>query len=395
MLNRDARNRRSRSPDAPVQAVTGMTIERMPPSWSTTFSASGVNIVLMLFASMTPAASESLAGNSQWFMTSCTGGVAEQQLSSAAELQPELMPNEFYTFAIERDTTGYTLEASGNFARVGQKTLRFHRPFIVNNVPIWHYNSTASEYDGRFDDNLVQNDAYGSTTWPNQWPTAGRRVRPGTQVSVGTAIPIRKAGDDTRPASRSAGRFTAGPCPLPGGSATSNTTGSDRAGRSPGSVRSARPERPQEPRPPPTWVTLEPRPAFAPHVASSSDTKPLDRGTVRPGHRRLPESLPANVFLCGTGLGDGRFGGMLFPVNVKLPPRLEPASMNALTVAADVGSLLVLELDGGRVYLDDDGNLFALPAYIPRSPSETFPLLALASPVRKMTPCRRGVQTRR
>ncbi|MEV4535842.1 aldehyde dehydrogenase [Asanoa sp. NPDC049518] len=73
-----------------------------------------------------------LAGNSQWFMTSCSGGVAEQQLSSAAELQPELMPNTFYTFAIERDATGYVLEASGNFARVGQKTLRFHRPFVVN-----------------------------------------------------------------------------------------------------------------------------------------------------------------------------------------------------------------------------------------------------------------------
>ena len=111
-----------------------------------------------------------LAGNSQWFMTSCSGGVAEQQLSSAAELQPELMPNEFYTFAIERDTTGYTLEASGNFARVGWKTLRFHRPFIVDNVPIWHYNSAASEYDGRFNADLVQNDAYGSTTWSDQWP---------------------------------------------------------------------------------------------------------------------------------------------------------------------------------------------------------------------------------
>ena len=103
-------------------------------------------------------------------MTSCSGGVAERQLSSAAELQPELMPNEFYTFAIERDTTGYTLEASGNFARVGQKTLRFHRPFIVDNTPIWHYNSAADEYDGRFNASLVQRDAYGSTTWPNQWP---------------------------------------------------------------------------------------------------------------------------------------------------------------------------------------------------------------------------------
>ena len=40
-----------------------------------------------------------LAGNSQWFITSCSGGVAEQQLSSAAEFQPELMPNEFYTIA--------------------------------------------------------------------------------------------------------------------------------------------------------------------------------------------------------------------------------------------------------------------------------------------------------
>ena len=111
-----------------------------------------------------------LAGSSQWFMTSCSGGVAEQRLSSAAELQPELMPNEFYTFAIERDTTGYTLEASGNFARVGQKTLRLHRPFIVDAAPIWHYNSAASEYDGRFNADLVQDDAFGSTTWPNQWP---------------------------------------------------------------------------------------------------------------------------------------------------------------------------------------------------------------------------------
>ncbi len=111
-----------------------------------------------------------LPSNSQWFMTSCSGGVAENELSSAAELQPELMPNEFYTFAIERDTTGYTLEASGNFALVGQKTLRFHRPFIVNGAPIWHYNSSASEYDGRFNADLTQNDAHGSMTWPDQWP---------------------------------------------------------------------------------------------------------------------------------------------------------------------------------------------------------------------------------
>ena len=38
-----------------------------------------------------------LAGNSQWSMTSCSGGVAEQQLSSAVELQPELMPDDLTT----------------------------------------------------------------------------------------------------------------------------------------------------------------------------------------------------------------------------------------------------------------------------------------------------------
>lgn len=111
-----------------------------------------------------------LPGNSQWFMTTCSEGLAEPELSSAAELQPELMPGEFYTFAIERLATGYTLEVSGNFARVGQKTLRFHRPFVVDDIPIWHYNTAPGEYDGRFNGDLVQVDAYGSATWPDQWP---------------------------------------------------------------------------------------------------------------------------------------------------------------------------------------------------------------------------------
>ncbi|MFE4539036.1 hypothetical protein ACFRKB_28875 [Streptomyces scopuliridis] len=49
------------------------------------------------------------------------------------------MPSEGYTFAIERDETGYTLEASGNIARAGQQTHRFHRDLIVDDTPIWHY----------------------------------------------------------------------------------------------------------------------------------------------------------------------------------------------------------------------------------------------------------------
>ena len=128
-----------------------------------------VNMWISGLPNWTPAPG-GLPGNSQWFMTSCSGGLAERGLSSAAELQPELMPEEIYTFAIERDAAGYTLEASGNFARAGHKTLRFHRPFVVDEAPIWHYNVAADEYDGRFNGDLVQNDAYGSMTWPDQWP---------------------------------------------------------------------------------------------------------------------------------------------------------------------------------------------------------------------------------
>ena len=47
---------------------------------------------------------------------------------------------------------------------------------------------------------------------------------------------------------------------------------------------------------------------------------------------------------------------------MKLPTGLEPSPTNSLSLA-EVGSLLVIELDGGRVYLADDGNLFALPAH--------------------------------
>ena len=73
---------------------------------------------------------------------------------------------------------------------------------------------------------------------PPPTPGTGRRVTPGIHVRVGTPIPIRNAGDDTRPAARSASRSMTGPMPAPGGSRTSNTTGSSNPGRSPGSVRS-------------------------------------------------------------------------------------------------------------------------------------------------------------
>ena len=53
---------------------------------------------------------------------------------------------------------------------------------------------------------------------------------------------------------------------------------------------------------------------------------------------------------------------MIFPVNLKLPPGLEPAPTND-PLSTQGGAWLAIDLDGGRVYLDDDGNLFARAAH--------------------------------
>jgi hypothetical protein len=88
---------------------------------------------------------------------------------AAAEVQPELMPNETYEFAIERDTTGYAVEMSGNFKYIGNTTLRYHRDFVEDGRPIWHYNQTVGEYDGSFNSTLTFSGPYGSYT-KEQWP---------------------------------------------------------------------------------------------------------------------------------------------------------------------------------------------------------------------------------
>jgi hypothetical protein len=114
-----------------------------------------------------------LTGNAQRFMTDCNGGKATRGIQSAAELlTPEALdPDEYYTFAIERNASGYTLEASGRFARAEHKKLRFFRPFVEDNEPIWHYNVKPSEYNGEYNGDLRQNNwAFGSQTWPDQWP---------------------------------------------------------------------------------------------------------------------------------------------------------------------------------------------------------------------------------
>lgn len=89
---------------------------------------------------------------------------------SAAELQPELMPGQTYRFAVERSSTGYTTEMSGPFRHIGQATLRYYRAFVQDGVPIWHYNQTAAEYDGRFDSTLTFGGPGGPSYTKQQWP---------------------------------------------------------------------------------------------------------------------------------------------------------------------------------------------------------------------------------
>jgi hypothetical protein len=89
---------------------------------------------------------------------------------TSAELQPELLPQAEYTFAVERDATGYTVEMSGPFRYIGETTLRFHHDFVEDGRPIWHYNQTRGEYDGRFDRSLTHTGPTGSYTTEHTWP---------------------------------------------------------------------------------------------------------------------------------------------------------------------------------------------------------------------------------
>ena len=112
-----------------------------------------------------------ITGNSQWFSTTCTRGLPVQiSPYAAAEMKPEFMPNSDYTFAVERSKTGYTEEVTGDFLHAGQMTLRFYAPFTGGATPIWHYNNTPNQYDGRYDRTLVQNGVYGQQEWQHQWP---------------------------------------------------------------------------------------------------------------------------------------------------------------------------------------------------------------------------------
>jgi hypothetical protein len=98
------------------------------------------------------------------------GGDPGTSIVSAGELRPDLMPDETYRFAIERTGHSYVLEVSGEFLH-GEDTLRFERDFIQDGHPIWHYNQTPDEYDGRFDRQHTIDGPYGSYDMGSIWPS--------------------------------------------------------------------------------------------------------------------------------------------------------------------------------------------------------------------------------
>jgi hypothetical protein len=96
-------------------------------------------------------------------------GVIGQALEQA-QIVPEDMPRHSYTFAVERDASGYTLEVSGCFRYGGCRTFRHHRDFIQDGRPIWHYNNTPDQYDGQFDNSWTYPGPLGSFTVDHTWP---------------------------------------------------------------------------------------------------------------------------------------------------------------------------------------------------------------------------------
>jgi hypothetical protein len=102
--------------------------------------------------------------------TSCGSYTDKDGLIESGDLQPETMPNQSYKFAIERTNTGYTMEISGNFRNAGYQTIREHRDFVQNGVPIWHYNNTPAQYNGAFDRSQTDTGPYGNFTVNHVWP---------------------------------------------------------------------------------------------------------------------------------------------------------------------------------------------------------------------------------
>ena len=128
-------------------------------------TGNGVNMIFNTAARRYPS-----QPGTEYLMESECGLRTSGAIVSQAELQPQLMPSQTYRFAIERANGGYTLEMSGNFARIGKATLRYHRAFVQDGLPIWHYNQTPAEYDGAFDADWTYPGNYGTFVDDHVWP---------------------------------------------------------------------------------------------------------------------------------------------------------------------------------------------------------------------------------
>ena len=106
----------------------------------------------------------------EYLMESECGLRTSGAIVSQAELRPELMPAETYWFAIERGNGGYTLEMRGTFAHLGKATLRYHRDFVQDGLPIWHYNQTAAEYGGAYNADWTYKGPFGTFVDRSVWP---------------------------------------------------------------------------------------------------------------------------------------------------------------------------------------------------------------------------------
>lgn len=88
-----------------------------------------------------------------------------QGWQDGAKFPDKFIPNEEYTFIIERSGEAYTMSVSGKFYYAGEYTYAKSRKFD-DEPPIWHYNQNSNEYDGVYN----QTKAYGEysfDTWPS------------------------------------------------------------------------------------------------------------------------------------------------------------------------------------------------------------------------------------
>lgn len=119
------------------------TGQLQPYEWG---SGNGVN---MLF--MTPDRRYSSQPGTEYLMPSECGTTYGGGIVSQVDLMPELMPKHSYDFAVERRDGHYVLEVSGTFRYVGEATYRYAQAFDDGEHPIYHYNQTTEECDGRHD----------------------------------------------------------------------------------------------------------------------------------------------------------------------------------------------------------------------------------------------------